>query len=126
MLSADDVRPLLVAAVPAFQGPADGDGLPYVDAAAFAAHLVGRFVAGDEGDVAAGCAAIERLHVEGDDYVRTLATMGYLEDIQNASLRAGLDLDRWLPFLGAESLRWWRCLIASWSGEVPPPVRPMD
>ncbi len=31
---------------------------------------------------------IERLHVEGDEYVRQLATIGYLEDLQNLSTPA--------------------------------------
>ncbi|HEX8488768.1 MAG TPA: hypothetical protein VF642_09520 [Propionibacteriaceae bacterium] len=49
----------------------------------------------------------ERLHLQGDPYVRELATIGYLEDLQNAAQREqiGSGSTPFVPFLGVESAR---------------------
>lgn len=64
---------------------------------------------------------IERLHLEGDTYVRELATIGYLEGIQNAADadQIGGGATALEPFLGAESARWWQGLNAFWTGAAP-------
>lgn len=118
--------PLLLVACPSFtdvwkqieseNGP-DSPGesrLHYVDAIEFAAHLVGQLRAGNRTEVSAAFVVIERLHLEGDAYVRELATIGYLEGLLDLD-----DPDRFKEYLGPESQRWWRGLIAFWSGKIP-------
>lgn len=134
-ITADDVPGLFAAALPTW--PAgdggeddlhvddDGTRLHYLDAAERARHLVERLAAGAMDEVEAAFALIERMHVEGDAYVRELATIGYLEDIQNGLLRAGVPLAVIEPLLGPESVRWWRGVEAFWRGEAPA-VLPVD
>ncbi|WP_134741190.1 hypothetical protein [Nocardioides sp. 503] len=132
----EQVVGLLLEACPSFepvwrdeaeeQGADEGGRLHYSDAAAFSRHVVSLLAAGRTAELPATFAAIERLHVEGDDRVRELATIGYLEDLQNALLRAGLPMDLAVGWLGPESLRWWRGVQDFWSGRPPPPVRPVD
>ena len=57
---------------------------------------------------------IEQLHIEGDQKVKELATVGFLEDIQNIMLadKTGLHLAH--PFLLPQSKIWWDKLILFW------------
>jgi hypothetical protein len=139
VITADEVMPLLLVAVPSFDATwaeieeENNDSeyefgrLHYLDAAAFARHLVARLETGETDEVRKGLAVVERFHVEGNDYVRELATIGYLEDLQNYAARSRTVTPAdFVPLLGSESTRWWRGLDAFWSGAVPPPVRPID
>ena len=48
------------------------------------------------------------MHVVGDDYVRELATIGFLEDLQIANLHHdGTQPDDFVPNLKPVSLWWW-------------------
>ena len=123
--------PLLLQACPSFletwrtiegeNGPDEDTPtrLHYVDAGEFAAHLVELHRDGGTGEVAQAFAVIERLHLEGDDYVRELATIGYLEGVQNVAGHRGLDEAAFEPYLGPETRRWWKGLNAFWSGQLP-------
>ena len=126
IIRADEVMPLLLASCPSFshawariEGDIEPDGtrLGYVDAGWFSEHLVELLRAGNRDEIATAFAVIERLHVDGDAYVRNLATVGYLEGIQNGSLNADIDPARFEQYLGPESLRWWKGLNAVRSGE---------
>ena len=96
MISADQIMPLRLDASPSFskqwseeleQDPIhlndDGTRLWYLDASYFAVHLIGLFKTQNLGEIEGAFAVIERLHLEGDPYVRELATIGYLESLQN-------------------------------------------
>lgn len=131
MITADQVVPLLLDACPSFadiwerieneNGPADDypERLHYVDAGEFARHLVNLHKGGEWDEVRRSFEVIERLHVDGDDYVRELATIGYLEDVQNVAGHAGIDHEEFVAYLGPESRAWWQGLNAFWSGEAP-------
>ena len=132
MITRDDVMPLLLAACPSFGAvwaelehdplvvDDDGTRLHYLDAARVADHLVELLVRGERDEVAAALGVVERMHREGDEYVRELATIGYLEDLQNVADRhPGCDRVELERLLGPESLRWWRGLDAFWSGGTP-------
>lgn len=132
MIAAAYVMPLLVQACPSFE-PAwqlirvddyhvndDGSRLHYIDAGEFARHLVGLYEADSLPEVRRAFQAIEQLHVDGDEYVRELATIGYLESIQGAVQRSpACAPDDLTPFLGAESRLGWNGLNAFWSGQAP-------
>jgi hypothetical protein len=132
-IQSEDVMPLVLAAVPSFEeewrtrveeeNSADEPGerrLGYIDVIDVLAHLAARAAEGDTTELAPLLAVVERLHVEGDDYVRELATIGYLEGLQG---HVGLPDVR--PLLGPESRRWWRGLEAFWGGRATA-VRPVD
>jgi hypothetical protein len=93
LIHADDVLPLVIEACPSFSPSwlgenADDSRLGYVDAGDFAHHLVKLATAGQTDTFGKVFTLIERFHVEGDEYVRQLATIGYLEDLQNLSMPA--------------------------------------
>lgn len=103
----------------------DGSRLVYLDAGDFARHVVGMHMVGDLSEFPAIFSAIERLHLDGDHYVRELATIGFLEGIQTSAGHAAIDEDVFVPYLEPESRRWWRGLQAFWRGELPS-VGPVD
>ena len=58
---------------------------------------------------------VERWHTEGDEYVRTAATVGLLEGLQNLNLHEhGTDPAQFRAMLGPESRRCWDELAADW------------
>ena len=93
--------------------------LLYVHLGDFARHIVALLSAGDVGELAAVCAVIERLHLEGDAYVQEAATIGLLEGIQNVASHDETGLDPVVERLGPVSRSWWRGLEKFCSGEAP-------
>ena len=109
--------PLVIAACPSFgavwdpdENADEGGRILYLDAADFARHVTHLLRTGEQEEVPAVAALIERLHVEGDPYVRELATIGFLE-----SLHPDEDF---VPWLHAESRRWWDRLDRFWNGDA--------
>ena len=99
----------------------EADDLPLYGALDdFARHLIGMLERGETDGVRAVFAAVERLHVEGNQYVREAATVGLLEDLQNGNLHtSGTSSEQFRPYLGPESLRWWNKLIRFWEHGEP-------
>jgi hypothetical protein len=89
----------------------------YVALGDFARHLLELFRAGKTEAFPSVAQVIERLHVEGDPYVREAATIGLLEGIQNVWGNNNVDPEVFFPFLLPESARWWNSLNKFWSGE---------
>ncbi len=99
----------------------EADDLPlYLVLADFARHLIGMVERGEMAELPAVFAGVERLHVEGDEYVREAATVGLLEDLQNLNLHSkGTDPEQFRPYLGPESAQWWDKLYRFWQkGEL--------
>jgi hypothetical protein len=108
--------PLVIAACPSFglvwdpdEHADEGERLLYLDAADFARHVQHLVQTGDHAELPAVAALIERLHVEGDPYVRELATVGFLEALYPD--------DSFAPWLQPESRRWWDRLDRFWKGD---------
>ncbi len=133
MITADRVIPPLLEACPSFldcweteveHNPIhvdeSGNRRHYVDAGRFGRHLILIFRLKSFDEVQASLDVVERLHTEGDSYVRNLATMGYLESLQN-NLGWATDLEpsSFERFLGSETKRWWVGLNRFWAGEAP-------
>jgi len=95
----------------------------YIYAHGDVAHGTGGLGMVERGDTAglpAVFAAIERLHVEGDNYVREAATVGVLEALQNLNLhKNGTDPERFRPYLAHVSARWWDKLYRFWQHGEP-------
>lgn len=130
-IRAVDVMPLLLEACPSFlpvwyeiedehRDPQNHGGrLCYLDAGDFARHVVEMHRSNHRRWLQNAFDIIERMHIEGDEYVRELATIGYLEDIENMAGHAGVDPAVFEEYLGPESRRWWEGLEAFWSGQSP-------
>lgn len=125
MIAKEQVMPMLLRACPSFADRwqsylADHEeGLLYVDLGEFAHHvidLVGREATSELPHV---FDVVERLHVEGDAYVKEAATIGLLEGLQNIAENAGLDPRRLEPWLRPESAKWWAQLNEFWAGKSP-------
>lgn len=126
IISAAEVMPLLVRAVPSFaavwdesENVDDGERLLYLDAGDFIRHLVRKYLANEVDEFPAAFAAIERLVVEGDDYVRNLGVIGFLEGLQMTTVTdAGIDPEAvFRPLVGPLSERWWERINRFWGGE---------
>lgn len=121
--------PLVLEAMPSLDGVWDpeaslhpgspGGRLGYYDAGVVAFHAVDVLAAGGRDEVAALLRVVERFLVEGDHYVHELASIGYLEDLQNAVDRhPDLTRDDVVALLGREGRRWWKALDRFWRRAV--------
>jgi len=85
---------------PADQTDENGeDRLLYCEASDLCRYLEARLDAHEDTELAEAFALIEALHVEGDAWVRNLATIGFLESLWPD--------ERYLPWLEPVSRRWW-------------------
>lgn len=117
MIFKDQVMPLLIGACPSYNAPAEDQHLLHVALGDFARHLLQLQQQGPTEEFPAVARAIERLHIEGDRYVRKAATIGLLEEIQNVWANNGTDPELFLHHLLPVSARWWRSLNDFWSGK---------
>ena len=91
------------------------DDLPhYLVLADLARHLIGMLERSETESFAAIFQVVERLQLEGDDYVQEAAVVGLLEDLQNRNLHSITEPRQFLPFLGKESSKAWDQLYAFW------------
>jgi len=114
----EDVVDALLSEFPAFEVDEDEYELPYVVAGYFTSFILQAFKDGDRETYLSGLDFIERLHLDDSDRVRNLATVGFLESIQNTWSRELLDAN--IPFndLGEESKKWWIRLNRFWDGDI--------
>jgi hypothetical protein len=110
--------PLLMEACPSYRLPAENRDLLYVVLGDFARHLLQLQQQNRAEQLLAVANAIERLHTEGDQFVREAATIGLLESIQNAWSNAGVDPELFVQHLLPVSARWWQSLNDFWSGKI--------
>lgn len=92
----------------------DSEVPPYVSLAAFSRHMISLLETGDQQQLHAAFQAIERLHVDGDEYVREAATVGILENLQNTNFHSKTTPRQFLEFLRPVSLRYWRKVEDFW------------
>jgi len=93
----------------------DEDELPlYLSLGEFACHIINLLSRGDTARFPAIFNTVERLHVDGDDYVREAVTIGVLESLQNLNLHSTTEPEQFRPFLRPNSERWWNKLYDFW------------
>jgi len=114
----EDVSKTLLKEFPAFTVDEDDFELPYIVAGLFTEYILEAYQTGDKEVYSKGLKFIERLHSEDAQKVRELATIGYLESIQNTWPQGLLNSN--IPFddLGERSKRWWEKLNNFWNGDV--------
>jgi hypothetical protein len=123
MITKPQVIPLLVESSPSFQAAVDKhmafyeEEIHYTLLADFARHVLDLHREGRTAQFSVIAQVIERLHTEGDHYVREAATIGVLEGIQNVWANDGVDPELFKTHLLPVSRRWWDELNAFWRGE---------
>jgi len=123
LITREQVIPLLIEACPSFQAVYDehlrdhGEELLYLALGDFARHLLSLHQRNQVESFPIVALAIERLHVEGDSFVREAATIGLLEGIQNNWDHAEVDAELFGRHLLPVSAKWWRSAQDFWSGK---------
>jgi hypothetical protein len=116
--------PLLVEACPSFRvvleehRRCNDEDIPYLILGDFARHLLQLHREGRNEVFGAVMQVIERLHVEGDHYVREAATIGLLEAILNIWDHEGVNPTLFARYLLPVSAKWWQSLNDFWSGKI--------
>mgnify|MGYP006908211443 CR=1 FL=1 len=120
--------PLLVEACPSYAErfrryladnyDAGDERLPYCELGDLVSHLCDQLEKRDTSEFADVFRVVERLHVDGDSYVKEAATIGLLEGIQNVASHCDtISPDQFETYLGTVSRRWWHELNAFWQGK---------
>jgi hypothetical protein len=117
MITKEQVMPLLREACPSYtekwknhRASCSDEYLLYVDLGRFACYLVGLYESAQLDEFPSVFEILERLHLEGDAYVREAATIGILEGIQNIAENFGINPQEFARYLKPESAKWWRQL----------------
>ena len=121
MIGKEQIIPLILEACPSFQRTFNESGnkdLLYVVVGDLARHLLIEYRAGRTGEFGAIYELIDRLHIDGEPYVKELATIGLLEGIQNVWLNSGEDPENFGRLLLPESRLWWNDLNDFWQGKI--------
>ena len=79
----EDVNKALLLEFPTFSVDEDDFELPYIVAGWFTKFILEAYQRGDKDTYIRGLQFIEMLHLDDTHKVRELATIGYLESIQN-------------------------------------------
>lgn len=126
MITKEQVMPLLLEACPSFtekwqEHSADlqDETLLYIDLAVFNHHLIELHKNKQVEEFPAVFDVIEKLHLEGDDYVREAATIGLLEGIQNIAshTETRVDAEEFAQYLRPETAKRWHQLNDFWERE---------
>ena len=88
--------------------------LPYMALGEFARHLIELEKYNRTSEFESVFELVEKLHLEGEPYVKEAATIGLLEGLQN---NLGNDAKRFEKYLKPNSLKWWNELNKFWNGE---------
>ena len=114
----EEVDSYLISLFPDFVIDEIDDGLPYCVAGSFAHYLLEAHKNGSIDTLALAGKFIEELHVHEDEKINELATIGYLEAIQNVFGNNSVDSEEMVKYLGQESKKWWIKLNRFWSGDI--------
>ena len=122
MIEQEQVIPLILEACPSFRetwDQSDDQELLYVIMGELAHHLLSLYCDTRTDEFGPLCEVIERLHTDGNGFVRELATIGFLESVQNVWSHSDTDSEDFYRFLLPESRKWWRELNDFWAGKIP-------
>ena len=124
MITKELVIPLLLSACPSFskrweehRAFYEDEELLYIDLGEFAHHLVELQKKNRTSEFPGVFDIIERMHLEGDDYVKDAATIGMLEGIQNVAGNLGVEPGIFEKYLKPVSAKRWRQVNDFWDGK---------
>jgi hypothetical protein len=124
MITKEQMLPMLVESCPSFadkwhehqQEYSDEENyLPYIALGEFARHLISLDRQNQTAEFGNVFETVERLHLEGEQYVREAVTIGLLEALQN-NLKD--DAEKFVKYLKPKSLKWWNELNKFWNSEI--------
>jgi hypothetical protein len=99
----------------------EGELLGYLLASAMVRHLTDLLAQQKTDEFSAVFALLERMVHDEDPYVRDLAVVGLIEDMQNSNLHHdGTKPDDFVAHLGTWSKWWWDEVNLFWDGKVMP------
>ena len=123
MILKEQMLPMLVEACPSFADKwqehkkefADEENfLPYIALGEFAQYLIELEKQNQTSEFEKVFKVVEKIHLEGEPYVKEAATIGLLEGLQNI---LGNDAEKFLKYLNPESLKWWNEINKFWNGD---------
>jgi len=117
-LKYDEVDDYLVKTFPDFVIDDYALGLPYCVAGSFARYLLDAYNNNRIDTLVLAGKFIEGLYFFKDEEIDNLATVGYLEAIQNVWGNNSTDPEEMVKYLGGTSQKWWTRLNRSWNGEI--------
>ncbi len=117
MIRREQVHELLVEACPTFSPDLSLEDNLYELLGEFGHHLLELYNRDQSTSFSKIGALTEKLHIEGDDFVKTAATIGFLESLQNIWLNASVDPSPFREFLPPVSRGQWDALNEFWHGE---------
>jgi hypothetical protein len=94
------------------------EDLPYIVAVDFVKYILNNFIANNTDEVIKCFDFIESLYLYGTDKTKELATIGFLEDLQNMLLNYRLFKEYKIietNFLGKETKKLWKKLECFWN-----------
>jgi len=124
MIAKEEMLPMLVESCPSFaekwsehkqEYHDEKDYLPYVALGELALHLIELEKRNQISELENVFEVIEKLHLEGEHYVKEAATIGLLEGLQN---NLGSEAEKFVKYLKPESLKWWKELNKFWNSEI--------
>ena len=117
-LKYEEVDDCLINTFPDFAIDEIDDGLPYCVAGSFASYLLEAYKNNSSDILIKAGNFIEDLYSYKDEKIDNLATVGYLEGIQNVWGNNSTDPEEMVTYLGNISRKWWIKLNRFWDGDV--------
>ena len=114
----EEVDECLLKAFPDFVIDEVDNGLPYCVAGSFAHYLLNAFQNSSIDTLYLAGKFIEELYSYKNIKIDELATVGYLEAIQNVWGNNSVDPEEMVKYLGSTSQKWWIKLNHFWNGEI--------
>ena len=117
-MKCEEVGDFLAKAFPDFVIDEIDEGLPYCIAGSFAHYLLNAYRANSIDTLVLAGKFIEELYSHKNQEIANLATVGYLEAIQNVWRNCGVDPEEMTKYLGDASRKWWLRLNRFWNGNA--------
>lgn len=114
----EEVDDALLNVFPGFAIDTFDEGLPYCVAGSFALYLLEAYKNNNGRLLILAGEFIEELYSYKNEQIDNLATVGYLESIQNVWGNNSINPEVMFNYLGATSRKWWVELNKFWSGKI--------
>ena len=114
----EEVDDALINMFPEFAIDDIDEGLPYCVAGSFSLYLLNSYKNNSVKTLVLAGEFIEKLYSYKDEQLDNLATVGYLEAIQNVWANNSVNPEIMFKYLGDTSRKWWVELNKFWNGEI--------
>lgn len=97
----------------------NSESILYTDFSELARHLTELVVNNELDEFMGVFNLVEKMIVEGDQFVQEAIVVGLIEDFQGGLLRNGYNLKALEKLLKPETHKYWVKVIQFWNGEIP-------